>query len=221
MKKILISTLVLFAFVLSANAQMREGRKMHRMHQKEMYKDLNLTNAQKKKLKDLHAYAANQRKKIMDDRSLRQDQRKEALRELQMSVKEQRNLILTPGQKVRIDENRMRRKDLPNMREERKARRHHRPLPGKAIRLNEMQKEEIRQLNEVYNTKQKEIVDNTFLSKDAKQEQLRELRRQKKATMDSMLTDEQKRNMKTRFHNDRPDHKRPLERKNKSRYYRH
>ena len=138
-------------------------------------------------MKALREYGLEERNKIQANSSLSREQKAEAMRKLQQEMKEKREAILTPGQRAQLTER------MQTMRENRERR------TGRSENwqtLNDVQKEQVRDINETYNKKAEEIKKNTFLSKDAKQTQLKQLQEQKRKAMQNVLTPEQRQNIK-------------------------
>lgn len=194
MKKIFMSALAVVLLTATAEAQqrgnrnsgMRDGMPQREM-QRDMLSDINLTQSQKDKMKALREYGLEERNKIQANSSLSREQKAEAMRKLQQEMKEKREAILTPGQRAQLTER------MQTMRENRERR------TGRSENwqtLNDVQKEQVRDINETYNKKAEEIKKNTFLSKDAKQTQLKQLQEQKRKAMQNVLTPEQRQNIK-------------------------
>ncbi len=194
MKKIFMSALAVVLLTATAEAQQRGNRNsamrdgtQQREIQRDMFSDLNLTQSQKDKMKALREYGLEERNKIQANSSLSREQKAEAMRKLQQGMKEKREAILTPGQRAQLTER------MQTMRENRKRR------TGRSENwqtLNDVQKEQVRDINETYNKKAEQIKKNTFLSKDAKQTQLKQLQEQKRKAMQNVLTPEQRQNIK-------------------------
>lgn len=202
MKKILLSAVTFLTLATAVVAQqtdrqmppMRDGVKSREMH-KDFYKDLNLTESQQKKMEALKTEGIEQRNKINANTSLSKEEKMQAMRELQKNMQEKRNAILTPGQRTQMNE---KMQEMKQKRENEGQRfgSQKGEKRGKWTNLTDAQKEQVRSINETYQAKEKEIESNTFLSKDAKQNQLNELRKQKKSAIDNVLTPEQKQQMK-------------------------
>ncbi len=194
MKKIFMSALAVVLLTATAEAQQRGNRNsamrdgtQQREIQRDMFSDLNLTQSQKDKMKALREYGLEERNKIQANSFLSREQKAEAMRKLQQDMKEKREAILTPGQRAQLTER------MQTMRENRERR------TGRSENwqtLNDVQKEQVRDINETYNKKAEEIKKNTFLSKDAKQTQLKQLQEQKRKAMQNVLTPEQRQNIK-------------------------
>ncbi len=87
-----------------AAAARKEGRGMGRMGK--MMGDLNLTDAQKTKIKTLSEGMAAKRKALMDDKSLSADAKKEKMKELSKSFRADVGKVLTPEQQKKMEEKR-------------------------------------------------------------------------------------------------------------------
>lgn len=194
MKKILMSALAVVLLTAAAEAQQRGNRSVgtrdgnpQREMQRDFFSELNLTQSQKDKMQALREHGLEERNKIQANTSLSKEQKADAMRKLQQDMKEKREAILTPGQRAQLQEK------MQSMRENRERK------TGRGENwqtLNDVQKEQVRDINETYNKKAEEIKNNTFLSKDAKQTQLKELQGQKRKAMQNVLTPGQKQNLK-------------------------
>lgn len=202
MKKIFLSAAVILMMGTFATAQNTDGKRPSRdgkpktEMKKDFGKDLNLTDAQKKQMQDLRTESMEKRKAISENTALSDEQKNDAYKKLRESMRTKSDAILTPAQRAKMQENR---KNMSDKRPDGAGKFNNengRRTGGNWTNLSDTQKEQIRKLNETYSAKEKEISDNTFLSKDAKQNQLQELRKQKKAAMDQVLTPEQKQQMK-------------------------
>ncbi len=221
MKKILMSVLAVALITFTADAQQRQNNRQGmkgNMPQKEMrgdmrgnmLADLNLTETQKNQLQKLREQGMEERNKIQANTSLTKEQKAEAMRNLQKEHQQKRDAILTPGQRAQMQEK------MQQMRSQRAGQRGMRGA-GNWQALNDTQKEQVREINEMYNKKAQEIKDNTFISKDAKQTQLQELQQQKRKAMENLLTPAQKQNMQNgnqRKKNNNPPRQRRADRPN-------
>lgn len=220
MKKILMSVLAVALITFTADAQQRQNNRQGtkgNMPQKEMrgdmrgnmLSDLNLTETQKNQLQKLREQGMEERNKIQANTSLTKEQKAEAMRNLQKEHQQKRDAILTPGQRAQMNEK------IEQMRSNRDGAKGNRG--GNWQSLNDVQKEQVRDIHETYNKKAEEIKNNTFLSKDAKQAQLQELQQQKRKAMENLLTPAQKQNMQNgnqRNKNNNPPRQRRADRPN-------
>ena len=79
-------------------------------HGGKMFKDLNLTDAQKSQMKANSENMKQQRQAISNDASLSQDQKKAKMKELHKTQKDQMNSILTADQKAKLKADKQNRK---------------------------------------------------------------------------------------------------------------
>jgi Spy/CpxP family protein refolding chaperone len=193
MKKI-IASLVVLAFATTTTQAQYPQRKMRRMHpgqqQMMMQRQLNLSEEQKQKFKILNE---DFRKNMMDMR--KQDD---------MTVKEWRNRmanlnkqhrsnlqnVFTQEQKARIEKMRMERRQMAEI--DAKARMEKLKLQlsltdEQTAKLNNQRKEMI--------DKMKALHENRLMDMMEKREEMRSLMEKRKETMQSILTDEQKKKM--------------------------
>jgi periplasmic protein CpxP/Spy len=81
-----------------------ENRGMMRDKLQEAVNELNLTDDQKGKLKDVFADAKTKRDSIMNDSSLTQDQKKDKMKSLHEDIISKVNDVLTPDQRTQLKE---------------------------------------------------------------------------------------------------------------------
>lgn len=197
MKKIIAFTLILAVAGFSATAQERREMKgnkqgMHKQHgqNKEMMKDLNLTDAQKTQLKaDREAYKAKMdaHKKEENITVKEMNARKKAIQDEQR-VKMQ--TMLTPEQKVKIAA------DKAAMESDRKNMYTKRGNDMKEkLGLTNDQAEKLKAHNQVTHSKIKAIQDNQSLSMEQKKEQMKAVKEASKTQRKNILTAEQLKKM--------------------------
>ena len=75
-------------------------------HMEKMFKDLNLTDAQKAQVKDLHNSTREQMKALKQDQSLTKDQKRERMKALHLETQSKMSSILTPEQQQKMKEKR-------------------------------------------------------------------------------------------------------------------
>lgn len=98
--------LALPAFPVKASAQAEPSteRKMMRDKLQETVNELNLTDDQKGKLKDVFADAKSKRDSIMSDSSLTDDQKKDKMKALHQDTMSKVNEVLTTDQRAQLKE---------------------------------------------------------------------------------------------------------------------
>jgi periplasmic protein CpxP/Spy len=84
--------------------QQTENRRMMRDRLQEAVNDLNLTDDQKGKLKDVFADAKTKHDSIMNDSTLTQDQKKDKMKSLHEDTMSKVNDVLTPDQRTQLKE---------------------------------------------------------------------------------------------------------------------
>jgi len=199
MKKLIGSLLALTLIVSAAQAQEQKMEGRHgRHHRKEMFaKQLNLTEDQKKQLKDINADAKKQMAELKknDNMTVKDfNSRKEAIRKQQH---DKMLALLTPDQKAQMEK----------MKQDRMAKgkeRHQRGLENMKTQLNltDDQVTRLKASHDGFEAKAKEIRSNSALSDDQKKEQFKELAKQQREETKSILTKEQLQKMQE-LHKDR------------------
>jgi periplasmic protein CpxP/Spy len=81
-----------------------ENRRMTRDKLQEAVNELNLTDDQKRKLKDVFADAKTNHDSIMNDSTLTQDQKKDKMKSLHEDTMSKVNDVLTPDQRTQLKE---------------------------------------------------------------------------------------------------------------------
>jgi len=84
--------------------QQTENRRMMRDKLQEAVNELNLTDDQKGKLKDVFADAKTKHDSIMNDSTLTQDQKKDKMKSLHEDTMSKVNEVLTPDQRTQLKE---------------------------------------------------------------------------------------------------------------------
>jgi periplasmic protein CpxP/Spy len=84
--------------------QQTENRRMMRDKLQEAVNELNLTDDQKGKLKDVFADAKTKHDSIMNDSTLTQDQKKDKMKSLHEDTMSKVNDVLTPDQRTQLKE---------------------------------------------------------------------------------------------------------------------
>jgi len=88
----------------NAVPQQTENRRMMRDRLQEAVNELNLTDDQKGKLKDVFADAKSKRDSIVNDSTLTQDQKKDKMKSLHEDTLSKVNDVLTPDQQTQLKE---------------------------------------------------------------------------------------------------------------------
>ena len=90
----------------SSRASLPQADQKKMMHDKlqEVVNDLNLSDDQKSKVKDLFTDAKSQREAIMNDTSLTDDQKRAKMKELHTGTMAKVNEVLTPEQRTQLKE---------------------------------------------------------------------------------------------------------------------
>ena len=199
MKKILVSIFALAAITFSATAQEKRETKhdkgaMHQRNgkgnQKEMMKDLNLSDAQKAQMKANQEDFRNQMKALDANETISVKDMKEKKKALHEQQKAKMESILTAEQKSKLAESRSK------MQAERSAMGAKRMEKMKtALGLSNEQASKLKASNEVVHAKMKAIKDNESLSQEARKEQMKAIKESAKAERKNILTAEQMKKM--------------------------
>ena len=212
MKKIFFG-LIALAITFSSTAQpsKQAEKKEAKTHKKEHKakanygKELNLTANQKNQLKVINQDFKEKMQTLKGNTNAADiKQKREALvRDHQQRI----NNILTPEQRLQADQLKQKRPGKGNGRFNGSGTAKH-SKDGKAEKLNLTNEQQIKAkaLNESYKSRIKNIDQNTALTEDQKKEQTKNLRQKHKEDIQSMLTTEQKENLKIRVKN-RPSRK--------------
>jgi Spy/CpxP family protein refolding chaperone len=188
MKKLIGSLLALTLIVSAAQAQEQKMEGRHgRHHQKEMFaKQLNLTEDQKKQLKDIRADAKKQMADLKknDNITVKEfNSRKDAIGKQQH---EKMLALLTPDQKAQMEK----------MKQDRIAKGKERSQRGiekmkTQLNLTDDQVGKLKASHEAFAAKAKDIRNNSTLTQDQKKEQFKDLAKQQREETKSILTKEQ------------------------------
>ncbi|MEO6720462.1 MAG: hypothetical protein ABIN67_08845 [Ferruginibacter sp.] len=192
MKKIITGMLAIAAFVFSASAQetgkekFKQRAQHHHSQRHGMFKDLNLTAAQKEQMKANHEATKKQLTDLNKEENITVKEfktRKEAIRKEQ---KEKMNSLLTPEQKDQIAKN----KAAHQAQREVKRTKGLERMKTK-LNLSDDQVAQLKASREEQMAKVKAIKDNEQLSQSEKKEQLMALKGQNKEAFKKILTEEQ------------------------------
>ena len=90
----------------SSRAALPQADQKKMMHDKlqEVVNDLNLSDDQKSKIKDIFTDAKSKREAVMNDTSLTDDQKKAKMKELHAGIMSKVNEVLTPEQRTQLKE---------------------------------------------------------------------------------------------------------------------
>ena len=126
MKRIIAASLLLFSVqLLSAQVNPQQPQELSKnridnkkqrgggMHaRKAMMKELNLTEDQKTRLRELNAGNKEKKQAIQGNSQLTEEQKKEQLKEIRKTEKDNLKQVLTDEQKTKMKELRMKRRDM-------------------------------------------------------------------------------------------------------------
>lgn len=226
MKRIFVTMLALTltagVFAQSDNAKANKAKKEWRQNnkgdRKDMMKDLNLTESQRTQMKLLNEDFKNKMQSLRNDRTLSAEQVKQKRQELTKQHHSNIESLLTSDQKKIWKEKR------DDMRDDRrdehgkgnrktgqfknKKDRHNRVGDiTKNPNLSPEQQKHVATLNQKFKVSVDNIRTNTSLTREQKKEQLKDLHKDHKQSIESLLTSDQKKQLKETMKNNR--HHRP------------
>lgn len=188
MKKLIVGTLALASFILSANAQEtgKMGHKNHHHDQAMMMKGLNLTEDQKAQIKAERQNTRNQLIELNKNEDITVKEYKTRKAAILNTQKEQMEKVLTAEQKNQLAQNKAERQAT---RELAAANR----IDKMKIRLDlsDEQVTKIKASHEAARAKANAIRGNNQLSQEEKKQQLMSLRQEQKNNITQVLTPEQ------------------------------
>ena len=222
MKRIFVTilALILTASVFAqtdkakGNKSNREWNQHNKGDRKDMMKDLDLTESQRTQMKSINENFRNQMQSLKNDKTLSAEQLKQRRQELAQEHKSKIENILTSDQKKiwkdKRDEMREDRKEEGGKKGRRtgkfenKMDRHEGAGDiTKNLNLSSEQQKQVATLNQKFRTNTNSIRTNTLLTKEQKQEQLKELHKDHKQSIESLLTSDQKKQLKESMKNNR------------------
>ena len=199
MKKILLGMLVM-AFTFGAGAQKGQqgdhmkgrGGKMEKkgMMKHKMAEKLNLSDAQKEKMKTVNENFRKQMQDLKGKENITVKDQRDQRYALAKKHKENIQAILTPDQKKQVEEmktkHEVKRKEKMDKRLDKM---------GEKFSLTSDQKTKIKSMNEGFHSKMKALKANESLSREQKKTQMESLKKDHKAKMETVFTKEQKAKM--------------------------
>ena len=227
MKKIIAMAFAALFITVAANAQIQRIQdstfeKNRPVQHKKMVKDnwnkLDLTEAQKKQMKENKERFKTQREAVKNDASLTQEQKKSKMMEIQKASREMNEKILTKEQKEAMKANHERRsgnkgKGQQKMKDNKgrmgqgmKGQGMNGKMKGegmKQLNLSQDQQAKMKELRTKMQEKSAAIKNNTQLTEEQKKQQMKDLRVKNMEQMNKVLTPEQRMKMKE----NRGDHK--------------
>lgn len=177
---------------------------------KDIYKDLNLTQDQKKALKDISQDAHARLAAIRNDNTLSQEQKKAKLLSLRDEEKSKRNAILTTEQRAKLDEKMKafaaKKKDWkPAAAAYKKGMDHEKWM--EELKLTDSQKEKLQALRTEGKSKMQSIKNNQNLTQEQKKAAFRDFMKEQKTKRDAVLTPEQRQLMDAKMKEMQKTHK--------------
>ncbi len=226
MKRIFVTMLALTltagVFAQSDNAKANKAKKEWRQNnkgdRKDMMKDLNLTESQRTQMKLLNEDFKNKMQSLRNDRTLSAEQVKQKRQELTKQHHSNIESLLTSDQKKIWKEKR------DDMRDDRRdehgngnkkmdqfgnRKDRHKQVGDmtKNLNLSAEQQKQVATINQKFKASIDNIRTNTSLTREQKKEQLKDLHKDHKQSIESLLTSDQKKQLKETMKNNR--HHRP------------
>ena len=222
MKKIIAMAIAALFITVAANAQIQRIQdstfEKNRPHQKMMVKDnwnnLNLTDAQKKQMKDNQESFKKQQESVRNDASLTQEQKKAKMMELQKANREKNNKILTADQKATMKASQKERRSSQKEKGQHHMKNKNGMKKGQGMKgqgmkgkgmdgqrmeqlgLSQDQQSKMTQLRTKMQEQTVAIKNDTKLTEEEKKQQINDLRAKNMEQMNQLLTPEQKLKMK-------------------------
>lgn len=223
MKKIIAMAIAALFITVAANAQIQRIQdstfeKNRPVHHKKMVKDnwnkLDLTDAQKKQMKENQERFKTQREAVKNDASLTQEQKKSKMMEIQKASREMNEKILTKEQKEAMKANQGKRsgyggKGRQQMKDDKGRMGHgmkNQGMKGEGMKQLDLSQDQQAKMKDLRTKMQEEsaaIKNNSKLTEEQKKQQMKDLRRKNMDEMNKVLTPEQRMKMKE----NRDDHK--------------
>lgn len=194
MKKLFLSLIILGSVSFAAFSQKQDGRRGDRSR---VAKELSLTEDQQKKVKSLNEDFKTKMDALKADKSLSKDAKRDKMKDLSESKRNQFQALLTPEQKAKMGEMKDKRKDNP--RKERKQRAERPRNKRENLNLTDVQKTQMRSLNESFRKQMQDLRADNSLDKDTRSAKRKELAAAHKVQVQSILTPEQQAKMKNNF----------------------
>jgi len=188
MRKLFLSLIIFATVSFGAFASPQKGDK-HKGDGTRVYKELNLSSEQQEKVKSINKDFKAKFDALKEDKSLAKETKREKMKELAESKRNQFQAVLTPDQQSKLSElrntkmqpHKQGRKDFD------KGGRNH----MKDLNLSEDQKTKMQSLKKDFRSKMQALKDDSSLTKEARAEKRKELAQSHKSEMQSLLTPEQ------------------------------
>lgn len=198
MKKIIFAFIAMASLSFQANAQIKREHKsdkseMHHKkdgkHEKENFKDLNLTADQQAKLKAGREAAKVKMKAIKDDNSLTQEQKKAKMMDLRKEQKASMENLLTQEQKMKMKDAQKARMDKM------RAKKNKKDEAKNELGLSTAQSAKMKEYNMASQQRIKAIQEDKSLTQEQKKAKMMAEQKARKDFMNNLLTPDQKKKM--------------------------
>ena len=188
MKKLIVGTLALASFILSAHAQ-EPGKMNHKNHHHDkamMLKELNLSEAQKEQIKADRQNIKNQLIELNKNEDITVREYKTRKAAILKTQKEQMEKVLTAAQKNQLAQNKAKRKATHELAAAKRI-----DKMKSRLDLSDEQVTKIKATREATMAKATAIKENNQLTPEEKKQQLMSLRQEQKNDITQVLTPEQ------------------------------
>lgn len=207
MKKIFLLAVVATLSVAGINDAQAQDKSRHKQPNKEWqhketygYRDLQLSEAQKAQITQIRKEAQSQRESIRKDQTLTDEQRGQKMRALQQSQKEKMQSVLTQEQRDKMQsQGRKSGKDKMHENKGRKygqAKRYENKGRSPKVDFTDSQKQSMKKIREDSNKKREAIKNDSNLTNEQRSQKMKELHLETKKQMESVMTPEQRNQMK-------------------------
>jgi len=188
MKKIIVSVFTLAVATLSIHAQDMPAKKHHSKgrHHTEVFQQLNLSEDQQTKMKAINDDFRKQAQELRKNDNITVKEQKDRFRALRDDHKTKMQSLLTSDQKTQLEKMKQNRKAMHDI--DAKA-----GMEKMKIRLglSDAQVAQLEKNRTAFSGKMKALREDKSLSEDQRKQQVKELMKQRKDSMKSILTEEQ------------------------------
>jgi Spy/CpxP family protein refolding chaperone len=210
MKNLFLNLIAITTIIFSAKAQDNNaGKSENPTEQKREYRDkhkgfdhnqmaekLKLTDEQKKQIKSINSDFKNQMQELNKDKNITSEELKEKKHALAKDRMERIQALLTPEQKLQMEEFKKEGKGKWKMDSGKRMEK-----LKSTLNLSDEQIEKMKAQKEIFKSKEETIKNNKSLTTDQKNEQLKSLRDEKKNSFKNLLTPEQIKKLEGMKHN--------------------
>lgn len=190
MKKITAGMVLMMFLALGASAQDKQqgnhGKHHTKHHREHLTKDLNLSDDQKQKMKEVKENHRKQMADLQKNENITVKEMRDRKATLAKEHKAAIDGILTQEQKNKVEEQRTKSLEKRQQMQAQRAEK-----MKKQLALTDDQSSKLKTMNETYRSKFESVRKNESLDRTAKKEQFRALKQQQKEELKNVLTQEQ------------------------------